>query len=414
MDHAAPTASSIPIEAQRKRTLVFVATFCLISNWPDRRLYEPLAADFHVHALLWDRTGLMDEWARERADRYEVAVHEFPGGTWGASSLFRFQRFIVRELDRVHAEHGIHTVVATDPDVLPAIIWHRFARGLRYRIVRNEMDYYAGSRAPGRHLGNWIKRLMLDVLEAILHTQCDLVLTLNRYARERLLRWGVPERKVVVAGLWKPDEYFVGDREPYKRVLLEKRLLTQDQFERIQNRIVISFLGLFYRHTHLRELLDAAKDYPDDFAVILAGKGPDLPVVQEYCGRHRNLVFLGWRNDDELKEFSRITDIVYQPLNPDENANWRYFGSTNKTFEALAAGCLFIGSAINERVDLNAQAQFAAQIDFGKDLATQLHELFRAILADREVLRRRQRNARRLFERYNHAAFVRLIRPLFD
>jgi glycosyltransferase involved in cell wall biosynthesis len=148
--------------------------------------------------------------------------------------------------------------------------------------------------------------------------------------------------------------------------------------------------------------------------VILAGKGADLPVVEEYCSRHRNLIFLGWRNDDEVREFGRITDIIYQPLNPDENINWKYFGSTNKTFEALAAGCLFIGSAVNERVDLNSQAEFAVQIDFRKDVATQIHDLFKAILVDRDVLRQRQQNARRLFERYNHAVFVELVRPLFD
>jgi glycosyltransferase involved in cell wall biosynthesis len=275
------------------------------------------------------------------------------------------------------------------------------------------MDYYGGSRAPGKGLGDRVRRFGFDLMEALLHTQCDVLITLNRYAKARLQTWGVPSRRIVVAGLWKPDEYFVGDREAYRCVLLEKGVLTPDQYERLRGRIVISFLGLFYRHTHVRELLDAAKDYPDDIAVILAGKGHDLPLVEARCARHANLVFLGWRNDEELRELGRVTDIMYQPLNPAENINWKYFGSTNKVFEALAAGCLFIGSAINERVDLNAEAEFAVQIDFGKDLGTQLHELFRSILADREVLASRQRNARRLFRRYNHAAFVNLVRPWF-
>ena len=56
-----------------------------------------------------------------------------------------------------------------------------------------------------------------------------------------------------------------------------------------------------------------------------------------------------------MEEYYKATDIVYQPLNPRENINWRYFGSTNKLFESLASGSLFIGSAINERRDLNEQ-----------------------------------------------------------
>jgi hypothetical protein len=38
----------------------------------------------------------------------------------------------------------------------------------------------------------------------------------------------------------------------------------------------------------------------------------------------------------------------------------------------------------------------------------------RALIADRGELTRRQRNARKLFGRYNHAAFARIWKPLVD
>lgn len=416
MGHDSVTHGTLlqPGAPRRGRTIVHVATFCVVANWPDRRIYEPLADDFGIHAIQWDRSALMDDWARERVRRYRIGLHEFTGASWGLRGLLRYHAWIVRELDRIQAKDGLHFVVAADPDVLPAILWHRSTRRLRYRIIRNEVDYYAGSRAPGRGWPARAKRLGFDLLEAMLHAPCDSIITLNRYAKARLMRWGVPAGKIVVAGLWKPDEYFSVDHEAYKQVLLERNLLTADQVARLRGRIVISFPGLFYRGTHLQELLEAARDYPDAFAVILAGKGHDLPVVEEYSARYGNLLFLGWRSDDDLRELGRITDIMYQPLNPDDNVNWRYFGSTNKTFEAIAAGCMFIGSANNERADLNAEAEFAVQLDFTQDLVTQLHGLFRAVLADRRLLEARQRNARRLFLRYNHAAAVDLIRPLFD
>ncbi len=402
-----------PAGSSSRRTIVLVAASCVVANWPERRIYEPLASDFDIHVIQWDRPGLMDDWARERVQRYRISLYEFTGVAWGLSGLLRYYGRIVEELDRIQAKRGVDFVVAADPDVLPAIIWHRFTRRLRYRIIRNEVDYYAGSRAPGRGWPAPARRLGFDLLEATLHTQCDSIITLNRYAKARLVRWGVPASRIVVAGLWKPDEYFAGDREAYKQILLEKGLFTANQVAHLRGRIVISFLGLFYRGTHLRELLEAAKDFPNELAVILAGKGHELPVVEKYTTRYPNLLFLGWRNDDDLRQFARITDIMYQPLNPDDNINWKYFGSTNKMFEAIAAGCMFIGSANNERADLNAEADFAVPLDFGKDLVPQLHELFQSVLADRGVLEAKQRNARRLFERYNHAAAVDLVRPLF-
>ncbi len=413
MSGTVPAPTVRPGVAAPGPTIAFVATANSIPNWPERRLYEPLSADFAIHAIYWERGAPMDDWAYARAERFRVRLHPFRR-PWGLASLIHYHRFIVRELDRIRAAGGLDVVIAADPDVLPAVIWHRLTRHLQYRIVRNEVDHYGGSRGPGAGLADRAKRIAFDTLEAILHTQCDAVITLNRYSKARLVHWGVPARKIVVAGLWKPDEYFVADRESHKRVLVDKGILRPDQYDRIQDRVVISFLGLFYRHTHLPELLEVVKDYPDDFAVVLAGKGPEQPVVERFCATYANLLFLGWRSEDEVRDIAKITDIVYQPLNPADNANWRTFGSTNKMCEALAAGCLFIGSAINERVDLNAEAEFAVQIDFRRDVATQLHELLGAILADREVLTRRQRNARRLFERYSHAAFVERVRPLFE
>jgi hypothetical protein len=409
----ASTPEPIPQPPARDRTVVFVSTHCPVRNWAEKRLYDPLAEDCRLHSVFWDRSHLLSARGLEEAERYRIALHEFPNRPWGPRTLWQYFGYVVRELDRIQAQDGVDFVVAADPDVLPPVLWHRMTRRLRYRVYREEVDYYAGSRGRGRGLRDRAWRLALDAAEALLHTQCDRIVTLNRYAKERLLRWGVPERKVVIGGLWKKDEYFTGDREAAKVELLRSGAITPAQYEVLKGRVVISFFGLFYEFTHLRELLDVVREYPADFALITAGKGADLPVVEEYARRHPNILFFGWIDEDELKAYYTMTDIVYQPLNPEENPNWKYFGSTNKTFESLAAGCLFIGSNINERIDLNAQAEFSVPVDFSRDIRGQLHELFREIRAHPGSLHTRQRNARRLFERYNHAEFARIWRPLF-
>jgi glycosyltransferase involved in cell wall biosynthesis len=328
--------------------------------------------------------------------------------------LLRFFGYIMRELDRIEAERGLDVVVACDTDVMPAVIWHRMKRSLRYRIFRQEVDYYAGSRHRGKTLKARCMRWLFDCIEAVLHTQCDVIFTLNAYAARRISAWGIPANKVKITGLWKKDEYFADDHEGWKARLRDQGTITPPQYEVLKGRIVVSFLGFFYEYTHLVELFDVVAKFPGEFALILAGRGQDQPVVEDFARRHPNILFLGWHDEGELKALYKITDIVYQPLNPEENINWRYFGSTNKMFESLAAGCLFIGSAINERVDMNREAEFALLIDFHRDVRQQIEDLFRSILRDRNVLTRRQQNARTLYQRYNHANHVRIWRALVE
>ncbi len=280
----------------------------------------------------------------QEAERFRIGVHEYRNERWGLGPLFDFYRHVVESLDRIAANGNLGWVVAGDTDVLIPIVWHRLTSGRRYRVIREEVDYYAGSRNRGRGLVDGFKRLVFDALEAVLHSQCDIVITLYRYAAARLLAWGVPERKLRVGGLWMKDEYMSGDREGAKETLRADGVLTQEQYERVRGRRVISFYGLFYQHTHLRELFEAVQRFPDDFAVVCVGRGFDQPVVEEYAGRAPNVLFLGWRDLDEIKRLYTMTDIVYQPLDAAENINWKYFGSTNKTFESLAAGCMLIGS----------------------------------------------------------------------
>lgn len=352
-------------------------------------------------------------WAE--AERYAITCHEYTGGVWSWKGLFRYYDYVLRELDAIQASGGIDYVIACETDNIPAPVWHRMTRRLRYKIYREEVDYYWGSRFRGYGLKDRVMRGVFDAIEGLLHTQCDLLFTLNRYAKARLAGWGVPDRKIVVTGLWRKDEYFVPDREAYKPTLLMNGLLTPDQVDRIRNKIVVSFYGFFYEHTHLPALLDVVPSYPDDLVLLLAGKGHHQTLVEQAASEHPNIVYLGWKDHADIQQLYRVTDIVYQPLDPRDNINWKYFGSTNKTFECIAAGCLFIGSDINERIDLNREAEFMVPIDFRRDVREQLHELFRAIIANPEQeLRRRQRNARKLFERYNYDTHARVWRALFD
>src|SRR5262249_14989446 len=160
-----------------------------------------------------------------------------------------------------------------------------------------------------------------------------------------------PSRRVRIIGLWKPDDYYGGDKEEQKADLLNKGAITPEQYAQLRGRIVLAYFGFFYESTHLAELLKTVASRPNRVALLVAGRGHDQPLVAEYARHNSNVIFLGWLDEDEMRALYRSVDIVYQPLNPADNVNWRYFGSTNKLFESLAAGCVFVGSAINERVE---------------------------------------------------------------
>lgn len=409
-----PTPAVPAAQHRHDRTLVIVSTHGSLRNWAEKRLYEPLVGTHNIELIFWDRTNIIGPPGWAEAERYSLGCHPYEGGPWGMKELFRYFGYIMRELDAIHAAKGLDVVVACDTDVMPGIVWHRIRRGLKYRIFREEVDYYAGSRHRGKSLKARFMRWVFDSIEAVLHTQADVIFTLNRYAAKRITSWGIPASKVKVTGLWKADEFYAEDHEAWKVKLRDEGALTPAQFEQLKGKVVISFLGFFYEFTHLRELLEAAEQFPNDFALILAGRGKDQPVVEEFARRCPNIMFLGWKQETELQALYKITDIVYQPLDPEENINWRYFGSTNKTFETLAAGCMFIGSAINERIDLNNEADYAIMIDFKRDVRAQIEDVFRAIVKDRTELTRRQANSRKLYGRYNYQEHAKRWRAMVD
>jgi hypothetical protein len=225
--------------ADPSRAVAFVSTHCSIRNWAERRLYEPLAGRFRLEAIFWDRGRTMSPLVMQEAERFRIGVHEYRNERWGLLPLFDFYRHVVRSLDGIPASQ-LGWVVAADTDVLIPVLWHRLVRGRRYRVIREEVDYYAGSRNRGRGAGDAFRRLVFDALEALLHTQCDTVITLNRHAGARLRAWGVPESRLRIGGLWMKDEYMSDDREAAKAVLRDASVLTAEQYERVRGRRVIS------------------------------------------------------------------------------------------------------------------------------------------------------------------------------
>lgn len=409
--HAAHTP---PAAAPRRRTVVFVSTHCSVRNWAEKRLYEPLAPDHDVHLVFWDRSGLLSARGLDEARRLGLTLHEFPNRPWNLRSLIAYFSWFGGTLDRIHVASGIDVVLGADTDVLPGLVWHRMRRGLRYRIFRHEVDYYAGSRHTGKTLRARFMRWLYDLIEAGLHLAIDKVLTLNRHSAARLRAWGLPARKIAISGLWKKDLYWTGDREGAKDGLLAAGLVTPERHALLKGKVVVFFCGFFYPGTHVRELMDAVVDFPAQVVLIAAGRGQETPIVEDYARRHANIVFLGWIDEDDFLAWYQATDIVYQPLNPEVNPNWKYFGSTNKTFESIASGSLFIGSAINERVDLRNEEDWAEFIDFRRDISTQMRAVFRRILDDPAYLPAKQAAARRLFARYHHGRVAEDWRRLVD
>src|SRR5262245_42801598 len=300
-----PANKSATVTDPGPGTIVFVSTRGILRNWAEKRLYDPIADQYSLAAVFWDRTQVIGARGREEAVRLGMRCYEYAGEEWGPSALWRYYGHVLGALDAIHATARIDMVVACDLDVLPVIVWHRLRRRMRYAIARQEVDYYSGSRYRGRRIRERLTRLTIDAFEALLHRECDVILTLNHDSARRLRAWGTPSRRVRIIGLWKPDDYYGGDKEEQKADLLNKGAITPEQYAQLRGRIVLAYFGFFYESTHLAELLKTVASRPNRVALLVAGRGHDQPLVAEYARHNSNVIFLGWLDEDEMRALYR-------------------------------------------------------------------------------------------------------------
>lgn len=266
------------------------------------------------------------------------------------------------------------------------------ARLRRVPLVYDEHDNREYLRIYGRS-GRIAERFELFYLPRV-----DAVTTIGERLAARLRADGAKD--VVVVGSWKRlEDYAI----PAERLAAERERLGLGRY-----RLVISFIATLHPIRDVEPLLQAVERSPE-VALLIGGAGVLAPLAQEYAARCPNIIWLGWVSGADIPLYTRLSDVVYNCLQP---AEYDVYLMPNKLFDALAAGrAMLIRDGASEMADV------VRREDCGLLLAEVTPETLIAAFAQLQqpdTLARLQANALAAGrERYNWAIAERSLAALF-
>jgi glycosyltransferase involved in cell wall biosynthesis len=179
-----------------------------------------------------------------------------------------------------------------------------------------------------------IFKVIIFALENFLLRRVDAVVTvgeiLGGYFKER------GAKNVEVVGNWKKlNDYLfpIGIIENKRKEL------------GIENKFVIVYIGFLNFDRRILELIDAIKNNCDYF-LLVGGTGTLEQEIMDRTRSSKNIIWLGYVKNSDIPLYVSVSDLVYFAQN-EKSQNSKY-SSTNKLFEALAAGKPMIASDCGE------------------------------------------------------------------
>jgi glycosyltransferase involved in cell wall biosynthesis len=186
----------------------------------------------------------------------------------------------------------------------------------------------------------------------------------------------------------------------------------------LQGKFVITYFGAVGKSNHLEYLIEIAKECKEKglekIKFLLAGKGSELQKIEIMATEYGldNLLFLGFRNKEEIKKILSVTDATYTSF---AKISILQTNSPNKFFDSLAAGKLSIVNTsewLRELVEENA-CGFYADPEKPEDFISGISPF----LNDPTLLQQYKSNARALAEKEFSVEvlskkFTKMFRPI--
>jgi len=302
----------------------------LVSNGfdPDPRVHAEaksmVAHGYEVKLLAWDRE--LKYPAKEIRDGISIErIHLRSSHNRGAT-----QAVFIAAMTGIMVARGLRrsfdVVHAHDFDTLPAA--YALACLKRRPLVYDAHEDFVGMLDG--FIPSWMSKV-IHRAEDLFVRHVDLLITVGEKLRQDFERRGC--HRSVVVGNWKVVSEF--------RLQPDVRLRVRRELQIPQTALVVSFIAQLGTERKIHELLKAISLRPS-VHLIVAGTGPELPVVKNYARIHRNIHYLGFLDPDGVRSATWASDVVYYGFDT-KNPNSKY-SAPNKLFEALAAGkCLISG-----------------------------------------------------------------------
>jgi hypothetical protein len=281
------------------------------------------------------------------------------------------------------------------------------------KYIRYEVDYESSMRfKKNTKFQNILRKIYDKFIEKFVHKKCYKIITLNKYSKKRIIDSGIHKDKIEIIGLWKEDKYFTNIKEKYKKTLLKKNIISKEIFNKIKNKKVILSIGLISKERYILEMVELVKNFKE-YTFIIGGIG-DEQIITELkikTKKYKNIIFLNFIKPNLIGEYTKISEIIYQVLNKN-NLNNKYFMSTNKLFESIAGGCLFISTKNNEVEEINKKYSFCEFVNI-KNFQRDINFILKKYEKNEKLLKIKQLNARKNFKEYNSQIARKNFKKLF-
>lgn len=210
--------------------------------------------------------------------------------------------------------------------LFPTQYWAIMAKKIfRIKIPMVTTEHSTNNRRRNRKELRWIER--------IIYNNYDRIICISKEAKVKLIEW-VPKIEsrttVIYNGI---NLKSIEDAKPYNRMKFF------GEFKINKNSKIILMVSRFSMQKDYKTLINAAKLLPEDYHIILVGKGPlkdEMIYLAESLNISHRVHFLGYRKD--VERIMKSVDLYVQ------SSHWEGFGIA--AAEAMAAGLPVVASDV--------------------------------------------------------------------
>jgi len=150
-----------------------------------------------------------------------------------------------------------------------------------------------------------------------------------------------------------------------------------------RNKIVIGFIGGVRHYSQLKLLIDCSLDFKEHIDILLIGRGLALDKLKKYCLEHNvpHVSFAGGFKMSELEKLYKQIDITYAVY-----PKTAIVSMPNKFFESIITETPIIADVNTEFGKIVEDKKFGFVINSNQEVSTQLKDILRKIINDKNIL----------------------------
>jgi len=296
---------------------------------PDPRVLKEaralVDAGYQVFVLCWDRKGEFSD--HEQVEGIDIFRYHIKSGYSAGSRQLRYlPKFWLRTY---------HEMSRLSPDIIHCHDLDTTIPGYLYSLLHRTPWIYDAHECYPEQMRPQIHRSIYNGLlwlEEFISPRSTRLITVGELLADRFLSFGA---RTSVVGNY-PD---LASFHP------QSNRLTRQNLAIPSTELIIAYIGGFTQAREILPLIESSRLIPDT-TVLLAGDGPQRPLIEAALPRFPKVIYLGWVPQEMVPVYTFIADVIYYGLNPSDG-NSKY-STPNALFNAMAAGKPILTTGVGE------------------------------------------------------------------